>query len=383
LSKNIAFVSLGFRPYRTSGFDLAGERLVDALANLGNTVTVFACRKKGVTELANHSNIKIHRIGLDHTDWFGFAFRAGRFLSKSSEFDVVHFYDISFSYSFKGDFVASLQHSFRQRLESLALQAEGITARKSAYYIYYFLTKKMIEEPSIRRARGFLASSATSKNEYQQYYDIPSNKVVLARHCVDTNLFRPFDAEASELRATLGLSVDDPVILFVGFITPRKGIEYLFQAMPLIKPRPKLVLVGKWHSKAYRQKLMIFLESMKDDIIEAGFVPDEDLPVYYSMSDLYVTASLMEGFGIPIAEALACERPVVAVDSGAAAEVLGPGGKLVPPKDVKAMAQAVSDLLADRTLRKRMGSLGRKNVKDNFSVASMLDGTLEAYDRFL
>ena len=127
---------------------------------------------------------------------------------------------------------------------------------------------------------------------------------------------------------------------------------------------------------------MKLLEPVQDQVIEVGFVPDEEMPAYYSICDVYVSSSLMEGFGLPLAEALACETPVVAVDAGAAAEVIGPGGILVPARQIGAFADAVSTLLQNASMREEMGRLGRGHIQKNFSVDSMLSATLDAYKRF-
>jgi len=199
---------------------------------------------------------------------------------------------------------------------------------------------------------------------------------------VDTEVFQRV-ADTTALRQALGLSQDQPVILFVGFITPRKGMEYLAQALARIEPAPCLLIVGKWQSEAYRQQVLPAFEPLRRQVREVGFVPDEMLPAYYSLADVYVSASLMEGFGLPLGEALACQTPVVATNAGASAEVVGPGGLIVPPEDAVALAQAVSRLLQDQPLRLSLGRLGREHIQNQFSVQTLLRDTLAAYQRFL
>ena len=118
------------------------------------------------------------------------------------------------------------------------------------------------------------------------------------------------------------------------------------------------------------------------DVIEPGFVPDELMPAYYSMADLYVSASLMEGFGLPLAESLACETPVVAAAAGSVAEVIGPGGRLVPPRDPNALAESISELLGDPSLCKQLGAEGAAHVRQEFGVERMVTDTLAAYRKF-
>jgi glycosyltransferase involved in cell wall biosynthesis len=100
------------------------------------------------------------------------------------------------------------------------------------------------------------------------------------------------------------------------------------------------------------------------------------------MADIYTSCSLMEGFGIPLAEALSCQTPVVAMDSGATAEVVGPGGIIAQPKAVHKFAEIISNLLADRPSLSEMGIKGRHHVKKNFSIQTMLQSTQDSYLKF-
>ncbi len=160
-------------------------------------------------------------------------------------------------------------------------------------------------------------------------------------------------------------------------------MTYLARALPLIRPAPQLVLLGRWRNQALREQVKGILGSGWVDVFEPGFVPDKMLPAYYSMADVYVSASLMEGFGLPLAEALACETPVVAVDAGSVAEVVGPGGRLVPPKNPQALADAISELLGDPALRKTLAQAGAAHIRQEFGVEKMVTDTLGAYKQFL
>jgi glycosyltransferase involved in cell wall biosynthesis len=179
------------------------------------------------------------------------------------------------------------------------------------------------------------------------------------------------------------VDLNKPIILFASFITPRKGLEYLARAYPHFYQKPNLIIVGKWRNENYREQIRTLLNKNVDEYIEAGFVLDQEMPMYYSVADIYVSPSLVEGFGLSLAEALACETPVVAFDSGSVAEVVGPGGILVPPKDVDGLVNAVNYLLMNPDVRKSMGKAGRTYVERNFSIGSMRDSTIAAYKRFL
>jgi glycosyltransferase involved in cell wall biosynthesis len=379
----IAFITLGYVPFRTSGLDVSGDRLVRGLLDKGHHVTVIAGAHQPLAETQTHPALEIHRVPPGRADWIGFAWRAARRLKKlerTARFDVVHFWDVHFAYAYSGQYVASLQQSFRQRWNTWDRET---TSRLSQAYrlAYYSLGRSLAEIPSLNRAQGLLAGSAATRDEFIAHYGISSDRIALARHGIDTDFFRPVPNEARALRARLGLDENEPVILFAGFVTPRKGLDYLARALPLIRPSPRLIIVGRWNQKT-RTRFMQLLGPCSDQVIEAGFVPDEQMPAYFSLANVYVSASLLEGFGLPLAESLACETPAVAADSGATAEVVGPGGILVPPHNSNALADAVSQLLRDPFHCRHLGMQGRAYVKNHFSVQEMVASVLAAYKRF-
>jgi len=376
----IAFVTLGYTPLRDSGLAIGGERVVRALLDAGHQVTLIAAARDRLPETHVDPALEIHRLPLGRSNWIGYAARAARklrALKNSRPFDVVHFFDLHFAYAYRGPFVATLHHSFHQRLSVLS----GALHKELPRFMYYSLARLLAEQPALRRASGLLAVSTATRDEFIHAYGVAPDRVALTRHGTDTNFFRP-TPRASLLRARLGFAEDEPVLLFVGFVTPRKGLDYLAQALPLMRPTPRLLIVGRW-AEGYRSRFLRLLGPLADRVVEAGYVSDEDLPAYYSLADIYVSASLMEGFGHPLAEALACETPVVAVAAGAVAEVIGPGGLLVPPRDPAVLAEAVSELLPDAALRRELGQRGREYIERDFSVRAMREATLDAYERFL
>ena len=137
-----------------------------------------------------------------------------------------------------------------------------------------------------------------------------------------------------------------PVLLYVGRISPHKGVHLLLRAFKLIKekiPAATLVVVGKHTFQKYSRQL----QKMAADtggVVFTGFVPDEELPAYYGSCDVYVTASLWEGFDIPVCESNAVGKPAVAFNVGSHPEVLKKG-MLVEAGNVKEFADAVMKTL--------------------------------------
>jgi glycosyltransferase involved in cell wall biosynthesis len=90
--------------------------------------------------------------------------------------------------------------------------------------------------------------------------------------------------------------------------------------------------------------------------------------------------SLLEGFGLPIAEALACGTAVVTTAAGACPEVVGPGGLVVPAMDANALALAIGSLLQQPERRQALARLGRAWARSALSAEHMVQGHLEAYE---
>jgi len=147
---------------------------------------------------------------------------------------------------------------------------------------------------------------------------------------------------------------------------PRKGIRFLLEAAAQLKPRfpdLKVVLAGDGFERPELTRLAADL-GIAQDVTFLGWVPNTDLPPYYRAAAVSVIPSLEEGFGIPAAEAMGCEVPVVASDAGGLPEVVENGvtGLVVPRGDPDALAKAIGTLLQDPERRRVMGRAGRQRA---------------------
>jgi glycosyltransferase involved in cell wall biosynthesis len=151
---------------------------------------------------------------------------------------------------------------------------------------------------------------------------------------------------------------------------PRKGIRFLIEAAAQLTarfPDLHLVLAGDGFE---RPELVALAERLGigPRVTFLGWVPNTALPPYYRAAAVSVIPSLEEGFGIPAAEAMGCEVPVVATDAGGLPEVVEHGvtGLVVPRGDSTALAGAIGSLLEDPALRLRMGQAGRERALKHF-----------------
>ncbi len=322
----ICLVNLDGLPYRSSGLAIYGETLAMGLVELGHRVTVITARRSGLSADDRFGEVEVLRVAAP-LDWIGFGWHAGALAEdlRRQGFDVVHFADVHFAYHYRGPFVASAFQSFRQRVTSDGGLPYHSTWRGLAVRMaYYRAARRLAEAPAVRRAGLILAGSEAAATEFTTHYGADPRRVRVVPLGIDLERFRPMPAAA--LRRDLGLADDEVAVLYVGFCTPRKGLEHLARAMRLLPPRCKLVIVGRWEAD-YRAKFYRALGDAGDRVIECGYVADGALPAYYNLADVFVFPSLLEGFGLPLAEALACGTPVVATLGSASPEVVGLGGR--------------------------------------------------------
>lgn len=203
----------------------------------------------------------------------------------------------------------------------------------------------------------------------------------------DVERFRP-DLPTDDLRTDLGVH-DRPVVVCVSRLVRRKGQDVLIRGMERVRrrvPDATLVIVGGGPDEPRIRRLAA--EAPAGSVVLTGLVPEEDLPRYYAMGDVFAMPCRsrlggleVEGWGNVFIEAAACGRPVVVGDSGGARESLvdGETGILVDGSEVEEVADAVSALLADPALASAMGTAGRERVLRSHTwptVAATLAGWL-------
>ncbi len=158
-------------------------------------------------------------------------------------------------------------------------------------------------------------------------------------------------------------------ILFVGRLEKRKGLNYLLEAHKHIKqeiPNSRLIVVGPGTRLRNKYEKRVARNGLKD-VVFVGCVSHDELPRYYNTADIVCApATGKESFGIVLLEAMALGKPVVAsnIDGYASIMTHGAEGLLVPPKDEKALAQALLSLMESKSLRQQMGVRGRLTAAD-------------------
>ncbi|MDE3090567.1 MAG: glycosyltransferase family 4 protein, partial [Chloroflexota bacterium] len=174
----------------------------------------------------------------------------------------------------------------------------------------------------------------------------------------------------------------DKFILHVGTIEPRKNIARLVRAFARAKRAARLphrlVLVGARGWKYAEVDAVIEQENMQNEVVFAGYVPQDELPLWYRAADLFVYPSLYEGFGLPSLDAMASGTPVVTSNAAALPEVVGDAALLVAPEDEAALADAIVCALTDPARREAMSARGLAQAA-KFSWARAARETADIY----
>jgi glycosyltransferase involved in cell wall biosynthesis len=242
---------------------------------------------------------------------------------------------------------------------------------------------------SIQRATHILADSRSTKKDLIDVWQVPAQKITVLHGGVD-DIFRPVSDQdqLQEVRARHGIG-DEPYILSVGTIQPRKNYQMLIRAFRPVAARwPHNLVVAGSKGWLYNEILEeVTRQGLEGRIKFVGYVGDDDLPPLYSGATLFVFPSLYEGFGLPLLEAMACGVPVITSNSSSLPEVVETRSTVVPavqlsPNDEAGWSEAVNQLLADPARRASMVAEGFRQAR-RFSWAGPARQLVALYRRLI
>ncbi len=213
----------------------------------------------------------------------------------------------------------------------------------------------------------------------------PALKVIY--NGADLQLFQASRVQAGipELRKSLGIEENCPILGNIARLTEQKGQEVLLQAVSLLIRKGhnlRVVLVGGGPRRGELESLTDTL-GIRDYVLFLG--PRHDLPELLSLFDIFVLSSYWESLPVIILEAMAMARPVVATDVAGVSEVVEDEvtGLLVEAGEPELLAQALLRLIGNPGLAAQMGAAGRQRVEGEFGVERMVAETTALYDDLL
>jgi glycosyltransferase involved in cell wall biosynthesis len=234
----------------------------------------------------------------------------------------------------------------------------------------------------LRKADHVIAISKATARDAMELYNLNQEKITVIYGGI-TPHFRPVTDERRQQQIRSHYSLPHRFILFVGTLEPRKNLPNLLRAFAAANTgEVKLVIAGKkgWF---YQPIFNLVRElGIEQEVQFLGFVPDEDLPVLYSLAEVFAFPSLYEGFGLPVLEAMACGAPVITSNISSLPEVAGDAAWLVEPSDVQGMRLAIERLVNEPTLRQEFSRRGLVQ-SSQFSWRRAAEETLDLYRHVL
>lgn len=365
--------------------------LAHGLADLGNEVHVISKSESREEYDYRDGNVFVHKVTPQSIDFLNLSFLMP--VSKKN---------LSYSYAVCQKLLDLVHSDGIQIVESPLWDAEGFVFSlvkpvplvvrietplcKVAEIQEWKITKDLkfahwMEGETVRRADKVIAISKAIGTLICDYHTVLEDKIEVSPLGIDLpdNYPSLIDTE----RDTLD-------VLFVGRLEKRKGIETLFEAIPVVidrVPNARFTLVGgDTHVSplggSYKKYLLKSLNKKYHPYLHfAGFVSDAELMEYYRNCDIFVAPSLYESFGLIYLEAMGWGKPVIGCDVGGVPEVIvnGETGIIVPSGDAKALAEAISLLLVNREKRRTMGQMAFQWVKNNYTKDIMIKNSLNLY----
>ena len=240
--------------------------------------------------------------------------------------------------------------------------------------LYFPLFMQQVVAPRLAR---IVTVSEASRAEIERYFAIPEKDVRVVYNGTDLETFRPVAGQKIEAD-----------LLFVGRTEDRKkGIGTLLEAMTHLPPHVTLKIVdGRIPDDGLVPRFIRRHRLEGRVILHRQMLTVPELVAQYSTARAAVVPSFFEGFGFPASEAMACGLPVIANAVGALPEVVGTygqAGRLVPPRDPRALAAAIADVLSDPERAAGMGRAARARVARLFRWSEAAERLVNVFEETL
>jgi glycosyltransferase involved in cell wall biosynthesis len=240
-----------------------------------------------------------------------------------------------------------------------------------------------LEQAVWRRGRALTAPSRFQAAEVTAEMHWPCDRVRVVANPIDPQLL----AEAIRAGEETERQRSCPLVLYTGRLALVKGTVPLLEAIRIVRAwelSARFVLAGPWQMPGQPEDhgLEKKTDTRQGTVSWLGHVPWQELVDLYRQADVFVMPSYYESFGISCLEAMAFGLPVVATRAGGLPEVVQDGvtGVLVAPGDAHALADAITHLLRDPELRRRLGNQGRERVLAEFTADRVARETLRVYE---
>lgn len=233
----------------------------------------------------------------------------------------------------------------------------------------------------VRRADAIITVSEATRRDLMRLYGTPADKITVVYEAAAPHFCPQPPERVAAVCTRYGLP--DRYLLTVGTIEPRKNLARLVEALSILRrddPALRLVVVGAkgWLVEGFFQA--IEQHGQQEAVILPGFVPDDDLPALVAGATVSVLASLYEGFGLPVLEAMATGAPVACSSTSSVGEIAGDAALTFDPESTERITEALRALLADADLRQALRERGFTRAAE-FSWERAARETWGVYER--
>lgn len=340
--------------------------LADSLARRGHHVLIVFLTGEAII-LPTCKEIQVVGLGMSSAGSIVCAYIRLRRLLNEFKADVIH------SHSFHANILARLLRLSITIPRLICTAHNTIEGGRLRMFAYRFTDRlaDLSTNVSDEAVAAFVARKAVKKG-----------RMITVHNGISTEEFR-FCAEArTELRCELGVGEGCKLIIAVGKLCEQKDYPNLLGALTKLEActtNYQLCIVGDG-PLSHELKKMVVESGLSDHVRLLGV--RHDVARLMSAADVFVLSSAWEGFGLVVAEAMACERVVVATDCGGVKEVLGEAGYLVAPRQPGLLAEALQVALNLSAVDSaEIGRLARDRVQDHYSLESAVNKWLKLYPR--
>jgi glycosyltransferase involved in cell wall biosynthesis len=243
--------------------------------------------------------------------------------------------------------------------------------------LYKWLDRKIYTRKIIHACRvsdRIIAISKQTRDDLITFLGIQPDKIIVLYQGCNPRFWGNFSEEYhKEIRIKYNLP--ERYLLYVGTVEERKNLLNVIKALHIKGINIPLVVVGRKVNPYYKKILKYITDQRLDKIIFLEGILNSDLPVIYRDAECFVYLSFVEGFGIPLLEALVSRTPVITTEGGCFAESAGPGSIYVDPHDPEKIGEAIIKVTSDKDLRDKMIRIGADyadNFKDNIIAGNYM-----------
>lgn len=334
---------------------------------------------------------------ISHLPDFGAAFTLvpiHPMFTRSNILNILWYFFILPVLAFKHDIDVLHTFSGNRRISLFPFKKHVVTvhdvyhfSHKELYSTFRYLYFKYVVVNILKLQRHIIAISHATAEDLHTLLGIKKEKIHVVENGCDLKRLRNTNPAAGTDRLKEHYGIEGTFMLYVSTLDhPRKNHCRLVRAYARLKERrpdlPELIFVGK----AFFEDHVILAEirklSLGKHIRLLGFVPDEDLAALYSQAEIFIHPSLMEGFGMPLTEAMACGVPVACSDIKVFREVGGDAPQFFDPYDEDDLVDTIGELLENHALQETCRVRGHERAK-SFSWEEHTQSVLSLYRRLL